>query len=568
VNHLGIFVKIKQRFYQDSLKLMRISGEMQAVADVMQAFAFMGTDINKKTRIPAEILTAEINAAGANDLILMVECDNKETADKALFEFEARLSAPAASKTTKTQFAAVAAVTPSDGIIPIPSLFTPVHKVSGGLDTFNKPLSHSNPELQKKWNEITAKRYIIEAANQKAVRKVIDAQPVWVDVGLAIDVIPGFKPNTIVHAGPPVTWENMCGPMKGSVIGALIYEGKAATPEEAERLAASGEFEFVPCHHLGAVGPMTGVFTANMPVIVIENKENGNRAYSIFNTEGKGKPFSFGAYGQDTQERLQFIKNVMAPALGDAVRSAGGIDLKAIIAQALHMGDDCHNRLIASTGQLWKQVAIQLAKNNVPYDIFAGLAATFSLNNWFFLNFSMAACKASLDAARGIPGSTMLTAMARNGTEVGIQISGLDGQWFTAPAPMVNGRYFPGRSAEDANPDLGDSAITETAGIGAFAMANALGMTQLVGGTVDEAIEISKKMHRITVAKSEAFTVPLFNFEGTPTGIDMLKVLETGITPYINTGIAHKNPGEGIIGAGIVNMPIETFEKALLAFSI
>jgi hypothetical protein len=353
--------------------------------------------------------------------------------------------------------------------------------------------------------------------------------------------------------------------MKGSVIGALIYEGRAKTAEEAEKVAASGEFEFTPCHHLNAVGPMTGVYSANMPVIVIENKENGNLAYSNFNTEGKGRPFSFGAYGEDTQERLQFIKNVMAPTLGNAVRASGGIDLKAITAQALHMGDDCHNRLIGATGQLWKQLVPHLGQLNVPHGIITGLAYTFMHNNWFFLNYSMAACKSAMDAARGVPNSTLVTVMARNGTEVGIQISGMDGQWFTAKAPMVKGKYFPGRTADDANPDLGDSAITETAGIGAFAMAAALGMTQLVGGSVDEAIGISKAMKKITVTQNPSYTIPLFNFEGTPTGIDVLKVIETGILPFINTGIAHKNAGEGIIGAGIVNMPMEVFEKALEA---
>jgi len=452
-------------------------------------------------------------------------------------------------------------------------LTKPLGIINQGLEIFKgsgmqlnwRPPALTSSELTRQWNKIAKHRHIIDEANKQAVKRLMDAQPVWVDVGLAGEVIPGFKQNTIVHAGPPVTWENMCGPMKGAIIGALIYEGQAASAEEAEKAAASGEYEFTPTHHLGAVGPMTGVFTANMPVIVVENKAHGNRAYSIFNTEGKGKPFSFGAYGPDTQEQLRFIKNVMAPALKEAVLSAGGIDLKAIIAQALHMGDDCHNRLIASTGQLWKQVAVQLAQKGVSHDIFAALALTFNFNNWFFLNFSMAACKASLDAARGIQNSTMVTAMARNGTEVGIQVSGLEGQWFTAPAPMVKGRYFPGRTEADANPDLGDSAITETAGIGAFAMANALGMTQLVGGTVDEAIKISKQMRSIAITESEIYTIPLFNFQGVPTGIDLLKVIETSITPYINTGIAHKNPGEGIIGAGIVNMPMETFEKALAA---
>jgi hypothetical protein len=456
-------------------------------------------------------------------------------------------------------------------------LSKPVSIISEGLDIFKTDLSSfvsldwqppgkGNAEITKKWNTLAAKRHLIDEANQKAVKKVIDAQPVWIDVGLAGEVIPGFKPNTIAHAGPPVTWEKMCGPMKGSVIGALIYEGRAKTPEEAEQLVA--EFEFTPCHHLKAVGPMTGVFSANMPVIIIQNKENGNLAYSPFNTEGKGKPFSFGAYGDDTQEMLHYIRDTIAPTLGKAVRASGGIDLKAITAQALHMGDDCHNRLIAATGQLWKALVIQLAKIKVESGVLESLAYTFFYNNWFFLNHSMAACKSAMDAARGVPMSTLVTAMARNGTEVGIQVSGMDGKWFTAKAPMVKGKYFPGFTAEDANPDMGDSAITETSGIGAFAMAAALGMTQLVGGSVSEAAGITRAMKSITVSKNAAYTIPLLDFEGTPTGIDILKVIETGIIPYINTGIANKKAGLGIIGAGIVNMPMEVFEKALLAFEI
>jgi hypothetical protein len=456
-------------------------------------------------------------------------------------------------------------------------LTDPLKIINQGLDIFEtgstvsldwQPPGKGSEEINKKWNTLAAKRHLIDEANQKAVKKVIDAQPTWVDCGLAGEVIPGFKPNTIAHAGPPVTWETMCGPMKGSVMGALIYEGRAKTAEEAEKIAASGEYEFTPCHHLKAVGPMTGVFSANMPVIIIENKENGNLAYSPFNTEGKGKPFSFGAYGEDTQEMLRFIRDTIYPALSKAVRSSGGIDLKAITAQALHMGDDCHNRLVAATGQLWKALVIHLTKTGVANDVLTGLAYNFYYNNWFFLNYSMAACKSAMDAARGVPNSTLVTAMARNGTEVGIQVSGMEGKWFTTKAPMVNGKYFPGFTADDANPDLGDSAITETAGIGAFAMAAALSMTQLVGGSPAEAIAISKAMGKITIAKSAGYTIPLFNFEGTPTGIDVLKVIETGVIPYINTGIANKQAGAGIIGAGIVNMPMEVFEKAFMALEI
>lgn len=454
-----------------------------------------------------------------------------------------------------------------------------VKAINVGLEIFAKDLVENNIEtVHLNWlppasgrsdiNEhlktVLKKKDLIDAANKQALEKVLSAQPVWTGVGLAKDVIPGFTDTTICHAGPPVTWDRMCGPMQGSVIGALIYEGLAKSEEEARKIAPS--MNFVPCHSVNAVGPMTGVFSANMPVIIVENKENGNVAYSPFNSQGKGKPFTFGAFGEDTQEMLRYLRDVMLPTLNKALQVRGeGIDLKMITAQALHMGDDCHNRLIAATGQLWKVLVPELAKARIPHEVMIGLGYTMYHNNWYYLNFSMAACKVSLDAARNIEHSTMVTAMARNGTEVGIQVSGLGNQWFTTKAPKVRGKYFPGYTDEDANPDMGDSAITETAGIGAFAMAAALPMTQLVGGKVQDAINFTKNMRKITLGESRNYTIPTLNFIGSPTGIDVLKVIETGIEPIINTGIAHKVAGNGIIGAGLVNMPIEVFEKALKA---
>jgi len=425
-----------------------------------------------------------------------------------------------------------------------------------------RPPGSGKMEINEQLKNVLKRKDVIDAANKKALEKVLAAQPVWTDVGLARDMIPGFTENTIAHAGPPVTWENMCGPMQGSVIGALIFEGKAANEEEARKIAPT--MDFVPCHSLNAVGPMTGVFSANIPVYKVENIEHGNIAYSPFNTQGKGRPFSFGAFGEDTQETLRGLRDQMLPALKKALQVRGeGIDLKMIIAQALHMGDDCHNRLVAATGQLWKILVPELAKSGINHGLLTGLAYSIQFNNWYFLNLSMAACKATLDAARDIENSTMVTAMARNGTEVGIQVSGTGNKWFTAKAPMIRGMYFPGFTEENANPDMGDSAITEAAGIGAFTMAAALPMTQLVGGTIQDALNFTKDMRKITLGENPAFTVPTLNFVGAPTGIDVIKVVETGIEPIINTGIANKEAGQGMVGAGLVNLPVEAFEKAL-----
>ncbi len=431
-----------------------------------------------------------------------------------------------------------------------------------------RPPAHGDSRLGALLARLEAHDDEIAEANREAVARVLNARPVWVDVRPALEAIPGFTPTTILHAGPPIPWDEMCGPMRGAVAGALVFEGLAPDLESAAELAGSGKIAFAPCHHFGAVGPMAGVISASMPVIVVENRSFGNIAYSNFNNEGgRGTALSFGYNGPAAVNMLRWQRDVVGPALGRAVRAAGGIDLKAITAKALQMGDECHNRHVASTSLLWRQLLPSLARTGVSLDHLAEIGEWVISNDWFFLNFSMAACKASVDPARGIPFSTMVTAMARNGVQSGIRVSALGDRWFTAPAPAVKGLYFPGFTAEDANPDLGDSAITETCGIGACAMAAAPAMTQLVGGTVADALGYTREMAEITLEPNPSYTIPYLNYMGTPTGIDVRKVVETGITPVINTGIAHREAGKGVVGAGMVRIPMECFTKALEALA-
>ena len=437
---------------------------------------------------------------------------------------------------------------------------------SQGVHVAWTPPAKGDVELRKVLVALERHRDAIAQANATAVARVLEAQPVWIDVGLAIDVIPGFNANTVLHAGPPIAWEAMCGPMKGAVVGALIYEGRAADREQAMALAGSGVLEFSPCHAFGAVGPMSGIITAHMPVMVVENKTAGNRAYSNFNSEKNRKALSFGAFDQDVQAILAWQRDVMAPMLQRAIRAHGGIDLKSITARALHMGDECHNRHVASTSLLLRELLPSLARLDPRDDQLGQLADYMRHNDWFFLNFSMAACKAGMDAAHGVPMSTLVTAMARNGVESGVRVSGLGDAWFTAPAPPVRGLMFPPFTERDANPDMGDSTITETHGIGAFAMAAAPAMVQLVGGTVADAIGFTKTMGEITVARNKAYSIPSLDFQGTPTGIDVRLVVETGVQPRINTGIANKEAGFGIAGAGITEIPYDCFSRALRAF--
>jgi hypothetical protein len=402
----------------------------------------------------------------------------------------------------------------------------------------------------------------VETANQEAYQRFLSAQPALVGVGRAGDVIAGLGERILLHAGPPVSWERMCGPMQGALIGAILMEGWAAGSDEAWQLAASGELNFAPCHHYGAVGPMAGVISPSMPVWIVKNKETGALAYSNMN-EGLGKVLRFGANEPAVIERLRWMARVLAPAVQAAVQTLGGLDLRPLIAQALHMGDECHNRNAAASGLLFKKLAPALLQGTLERSDLRAVLEFMAGNDHFFLNISMAACKSMLDAAHGVPGSSLVTAMARNGVEFGIRVSGAGDQWFTAPAPLVEGLFFPGYNSSDAAPDLGDSAITETAGIGGFAMGAAPAIVQFVGGTPQDAIAYTREMAHITLGSNEGYTLPALNFSGAPAGIDARKVVDTGIAPVINTGIAHRQAGVGQVGAGITRAPLACFTQAV-----
>ncbi len=398
-------------------------------------------------------------------------------------------------------------------------------------------------------------------ANEHALKKLLEATPHWVDLGKALDVVPGMRKNLILHAGPPVTWEKMCGPQRGAVMGALIYEGLATGPEEAEKLAASGEIDFDPCHHHDAVGPMAGVVSASMPVIVTENKAHGNRAFNTLN-EGIGKVLRMGAYSEDVITRLKWMEEVMFPVLKRAINALGELDLKEIMVQALQMGDELHNRSRAASYILFSRIAPYLSETSSEVTETNEVLRFMEANIHTFLGFAMSSAKAGLDAIRDIEGCSIVTVMARNGTDFGIQVSGAGDRWFTAPAAVPEVLLFPGFTKEDVNPDIGDSAIMETFCVGGFAIAAAPAITKFVGGDVKEIIRRTLSMYNITVGENDAYRIPFLDFRGTPTAIDVRKVVETGTAPFIDTGAAHRKPGIGQVGAGLVDAPMEVFEKA------
>jgi len=414
----------------------------------------------------------------------------------------------------------------------------------------------------------------ITAANAEACKRIIQSRPMWEDIAMRADgVWPEMKgTRLLLHAGPPVAWDAMCGPMHGAMVGAVLYEGWAKTPEQAQKMLARGDIEFAQCHDFAAVGPMTGIISASMPLIQVRDATHGNVAYTNIN-EGIGRCLRFGANGPDVLQKLKWFEDVLAPVLKAAVRhnfdKTGGIDLKAIQSQALLMGDEVHSRNAASTALFFMALAVPLAaehKGLSQSQIHQSLDFVAKTSQ-FFLNYSMASCKAIMDAAHGVPFSSVVTATARNGTETGLRISGLGNQWFTATSDLPQGLFFPGFKQEDACPDIGDSAITETAGLGGCSFAASPALTLLAGGSVSDAVRYSLEMYEITVTKNPALSLPALDFEGAPCGIDVRKVLDTGIRPVVTTGIAHKQAGVGQIGAGIVRVPMACYAKALDAMA-
>jgi hypothetical protein len=399
-------------------------------------------------------------------------------------------------------------------------------------------------------------------ANAIAIDRVLATTAQLVDVAPAREVL-RLQHGAFLHAGPPIEWARASGPLRGALIGAMLFEGLAGTPEQAERqLAAGTRIRLDSCHHHGAVGPMAGVVSPSMWMLVLEDPVTGRRAYCSLN-EGLGKVLRYGAYAPPVIERLDWMSTVLGPTLRDAIRRQGALDITAVTAQMVQMGDEGHNRNRAGTLMVLRDLMPAIAEVGRSSTDVAAVARFIGGNDHFFLNLVMPACKLAMDAGRGVPGSTVVVALARNGTDVGIQVSGTGDRWFTAPAPVPEGLYLGSYGPADANPDIGDSSITETAGLGGFAMAAAPAIVQFVGGTVADAFTATQQMYEITVAEHPRYQIPVLDFRGTPVGIDVTRVVRTGILPQINTGMAGRVAGTGQVGAGLVRPPLDCFRAAL-----
>ena len=460
-------------------------------------------------------------------------------------------------------------------------LGAPPRVISLGLDIFARALAALNvPVVHVAWTppaggdarlaalleRLEARTEAIERANAEALGRLTGGEPFVTDCRPAWEALE-LPEHVVLHAGPPIAWERMCEPMRAAVLGAIRYEAWAANDDAARALVEGGRVRLEPCHHWRAVGPMAGIVTRSMPVFVVENRAHGNRAHVTIN-EGLGRVLRYGANDDSVLARLRWLATEAGPLLGAALRAAGGLDLRALMAQALRMGDEMHQRNLAASALLARALMPHLARAGGRHHALARLAEFMAGNDQFFLNLAMAAGKAMADPAAGVADSTLVTALARNGTEFGIRVSALGERWFTAPVEMPVGLYFPGYGPDDANPDLGDSAIVETIGLGGIAMAASPAVARFLGaGGVSEALAATTAMREISAGEHPIFRVPALDERGVPVGIDVRRVVETGITPIINTGIASRRAGVGQVGAGVVRAPLGCFTAALEALA-
>lgn len=397
--------------------------------------------------------------------------------------------------------------------------------------------------------------------NARLLNDLYAADPVLLGIAPAGEVIPGMEADMVLHAGPPVTWGRMTPAMQAAVLGGLVFEGRAATLDAAQELAGSGAVRFAPAHDHQTAGAMAGIVTPSMPVFIAEDRQSGIRAFSSIN-EGLGQALRFGANGPEVLDRLRWIRDDFAPLLDRALRVGEPIALKRMVAEALRRGDECHNRNKSATSQFIREIAPALIATGAPHERLEAALQFMAGNDHFFLSLSIAHAKATTQIIENAGAGSLVTVMAGNGVEVGIRVSGLPFHWFTAPAGVADIRLFPGNTIEDATPTMGDSYVTEVIGLGAFALAAAPAISSFIGGSVSDLVARSEQMRRITVGEHDGFRIPATDYRGVPVGIDVFRVVETGITPLINTGIASRTPGRGQIGAGLMSMPIKCFALA------
>ena len=405
----------------------------------------------------------------------------------------------------------------------------------------------------------------INQANQQVLATLVGSQPVWVGCDHAINVIPGMTKNTILHAGPPIEWHRMCRPMQNGILGAIIFEELADDITQAEALIQSGEMILAPCHDFSAVGGMTGVTSATTPVAIVRNNKEGNTSFCGLHEGMQPKGLSWGNYDQETIDNLKWIRDEVSPTLDAGLKLSGGLGMSSLIARSVLMGDEMHGRCVASTSLITRELAPFLIHSGVSKDILKRVLEFLRVTDMFSLHIVMAAAKSMTDSIKNIPNSSVVTTMARNGVDFGIKVSALGDKWFIGPASKINTVYFSPKWNDDvATPDIGDSSVVEVVGLGGLMHAGSPAQGYALGYTYSDSLRKTEDAYAFCAGEHKSWLIPTLDFRGVPLGIDIRKVVKTGITPILDTATAHVDGGK--IGIGEARAPMEAFTAALIAF--
>ncbi|UOY02679.1 DUF1116 domain-containing protein [Blastococcus sp. PRF04-17] len=404
------------------------------------------------------------------------------------------------------------------------------------------------------------------AANAEALARLVGAEPVLVDVAPAGDVVPDMTPSTILTSGAPLEWDEYTGGQRRAVLYAAVYEGLATDAEDAEAAIRSGRVRVRTTQQHACIGSVAGIYTASMPVLVVRDEAHGNTAFcNLYEGESRHR-LNYGSYGDEVVRGLRWLEHVMGPLLAEALRRSGPIRLKPLMARALRLGDELHSRNTAATLLLTRELTPAFLDLETTEHSSAARAVLEFLtrNEYAFLRVGMAAAKATADAAHGVPFSSVLTGMALNSREFAIRVSGLGDEWFRGLHPRLEGRFFEGFTADDAEWIGGESCVTETVGLGGFAQVCAPTLQAYQGGTTARMRENNEAMYAITVGEHPDFLLPPLDFRGAPVGIDLFAVLRTGVVPVIDGGLAGRDGGQ--IGAGVLRPDLDCFAAAADAY--
>ena len=402
----------------------------------------------------------------------------------------------------------------------------------------------------------------VDAANAEVVDRLDRGVPMLLGVETAGAVVEGLESGTVLHCGPPIGWSEMCDPLRRSIRAAVVAEEWAPDRDAADRMLNAGEVRLGAANEHSTVVPMASAIGPSAPVYVVSVDAGGTTAYASLN-QGSGAVPWFGVDSEAAIERLRFLRDALGPALAEAFDRVGPIDIFSLAAQGITMGDDVHMRVQATTNLLLRDLLPHLVR--AGRDRIGEVADFLSTNHLMFLNIAMAGARALTEWAGQVPDSSIVTTMARNGTTYGIRLAGGGDPWHIAPAPPVqDALYYPGQGPDTSAPDIGDSAVLELVGLGGAAAANSPAVAGFLGGRMAVAAAVTAAMSRICAGTSTRLRLPVLDNAGTPLGVDVRRVVESSITPAVNTGIVHISDGSGQVGAGVAHAPIECFRQALL----